>query len=228
MHQIIDKKFYLGPKFGTLINKKWITISELLQLYRASLCRSEDKNLLSVALGRRVRWCVILSYCLSCLCKNLDACNDLIIGKQVLLYLGPVLAFMSVWWWCWWCSCLSLISCPWYLFCSSQVACPTPPCAWLPSLPALHLLGAWPAPCCSRSCLSNHVYWLGLLVLVWWGEFTLDAHLMSRENYVSVGCDCSQWCVSDLCWCGCAGAVMLVMLCWCCGVGDVVLVMLVD
>jgi hypothetical protein len=31
MHEIIDQKFYLGPKFGTLINKKWITISELLQ-----------------------------------------------------------------------------------------------------------------------------------------------------------------------------------------------------
>jgi hypothetical protein len=31
MHEMIDKKFYLGPKFGTLINKKWITISELLQ-----------------------------------------------------------------------------------------------------------------------------------------------------------------------------------------------------
>jgi hypothetical protein len=31
MHEIIDKKFYLGSKFGTLINKKWITISELLQ-----------------------------------------------------------------------------------------------------------------------------------------------------------------------------------------------------
>jgi hypothetical protein len=30
MHEIIDKKFYLGPKFGILINKKWITISELL------------------------------------------------------------------------------------------------------------------------------------------------------------------------------------------------------
>jgi hypothetical protein len=34
MHEIIDKKFYLGPKFGTLINKKWITISELLQRHR--------------------------------------------------------------------------------------------------------------------------------------------------------------------------------------------------
>jgi hypothetical protein len=30
MHEIMDKKFYLGPKFGTLFNKKWITISELL------------------------------------------------------------------------------------------------------------------------------------------------------------------------------------------------------
>jgi hypothetical protein len=31
MHEIMDKKFYLGPKFGTLFNTKWITISELLQ-----------------------------------------------------------------------------------------------------------------------------------------------------------------------------------------------------
>jgi hypothetical protein len=31
MHTITDKKFYLGPKFGTLFIKKWITISELLQ-----------------------------------------------------------------------------------------------------------------------------------------------------------------------------------------------------
>jgi hypothetical protein len=34
MHKITDKKFYLGPKFGTLIYKKWITISGLLQLAR--------------------------------------------------------------------------------------------------------------------------------------------------------------------------------------------------
>jgi hypothetical protein len=41
MHEIIDKKFYLGPKFGTLINKKWITISELLQGFteQAYMCR---------------------------------------------------------------------------------------------------------------------------------------------------------------------------------------------
>jgi hypothetical protein len=31
MHKITDKKFYLGPEFGPLINKRWITISELLQ-----------------------------------------------------------------------------------------------------------------------------------------------------------------------------------------------------
>jgi hypothetical protein len=30
MHEIMNKKFYLGPKFGTLFNSKWITISELL------------------------------------------------------------------------------------------------------------------------------------------------------------------------------------------------------
>jgi hypothetical protein len=30
MHEIMNKKFYLGPKFGTLFIKKWITISELL------------------------------------------------------------------------------------------------------------------------------------------------------------------------------------------------------
>jgi hypothetical protein len=29
MHKI-DKKFHLGPEFDLLINKKWITISELL------------------------------------------------------------------------------------------------------------------------------------------------------------------------------------------------------
>jgi hypothetical protein len=39
MHEIIDKKFYLGPKFGTLINKKWITISELLHLTTLSAIR---------------------------------------------------------------------------------------------------------------------------------------------------------------------------------------------
>jgi hypothetical protein len=32
MHEIIDKKFYLGPEFGLLINKKWVTISEVLQV----------------------------------------------------------------------------------------------------------------------------------------------------------------------------------------------------
>jgi hypothetical protein len=87
------------------------------------------------------------------------------------------------------------------------VACPAPPCAWLTSLPALHLLGAWPAPCCFWSCLSNHVDWLWLRVLVWWGEFSLDAQLMSRENLVSVLC-CGAGAVV-LCW----GAVVL-LWCW--------------
>jgi hypothetical protein len=32
MHTIMNKKFYLGLKFGTLFNKTWVTISELLQL----------------------------------------------------------------------------------------------------------------------------------------------------------------------------------------------------
>jgi hypothetical protein len=30
MHKIMNKKFYLGPKFGTLFTKSWITNSELL------------------------------------------------------------------------------------------------------------------------------------------------------------------------------------------------------
>jgi hypothetical protein len=34
MHEIMNKKFYLGPKFGTLFNNTWITISELLHLCR--------------------------------------------------------------------------------------------------------------------------------------------------------------------------------------------------
>jgi hypothetical protein len=37
MHEIIDKKFYLGPKFDTLFNKKWITISELLQFHKKGI-----------------------------------------------------------------------------------------------------------------------------------------------------------------------------------------------
>jgi hypothetical protein len=33
MHKMMNKKFYLGPRFGTLFNKKWIKNSELLQCY---------------------------------------------------------------------------------------------------------------------------------------------------------------------------------------------------
>jgi hypothetical protein len=43
MHTIMSKKFYLGPKFGTLFNKKWITISELLhELWWLSVTNSSQ------------------------------------------------------------------------------------------------------------------------------------------------------------------------------------------
>jgi hypothetical protein len=95
------------------------------------------------------------------------------------------------------------------------VACPAPPCAWLPTLPALHPLGAWPAPCCFCSWLSNHVALALAMGLDWWGEFPLDAQLMSRENLVL--------CASVVLWycgCWCCGAVVAVVLCcgavlWC-------------
>jgi hypothetical protein len=51
MHEMIDKTFYLGPKFGTLINKKWITISELLQNTTQSfknIVKSIDLGLLKI------------------------------------------------------------------------------------------------------------------------------------------------------------------------------------
>jgi hypothetical protein len=46
MHEIIDKKFYLGPKFGTLFNKKWVTISELLQPSKESQEGTADEPVL--------------------------------------------------------------------------------------------------------------------------------------------------------------------------------------
>jgi hypothetical protein len=95
------------------------------------------------------------------------------------------------------------------------VACPAPPCAWLTSLPALHLLGAWPAPWCFWSCLSNHFDWLWLWFLIWWGEFPVDGQLMSRENLVSVPCWCCGAVVLVLC-CGAdSGVVVLVLVLWC-------------
>jgi hypothetical protein len=86
------------------------------------------------------------------------------------------------------------------------VACPAPSCAWLSSLPALHLLGAWPAPCCFWSCLSNHVDWLWLWVLIWWGEFPpwCSAHEQGELGECSV----------LVLWCWCCGAVVLVLWCW--------------
>jgi hypothetical protein len=101
------------------------------------------------------------------------------------------------------------------------VACPAPPYAWLPSLPALHLLGAWPAPCCFWSCLSNHIYCLWLLVLAWWYEFTpwCSAHEQGEL------CECWLWLLTVMCVI-CAGSVaVLVWLCWwCCYAGVAVLV----
>jgi hypothetical protein len=43
MHKIIDKEYYLGPKFGTLINKKGITISELLQYSKGNKSETSEK-----------------------------------------------------------------------------------------------------------------------------------------------------------------------------------------
>jgi hypothetical protein len=40
MHDIKNKKFYLSPKMGTLINNRWITISELLHAYLPVLTRT--------------------------------------------------------------------------------------------------------------------------------------------------------------------------------------------
>jgi hypothetical protein len=85
------------------------------------------------------------------------------------------------------------------------VACPAPPCAWLPTLRALHLLGAWLAPCCSWSCLSNHVALALAIGFNWWGEFPPNAQLMSRENLCrGVGAVCCG-AGAMVCWCWCAG-----------------------
>jgi hypothetical protein len=43
--------FYLGPKFGTLINMKWITISELLQELSK---KTKKRNLKSEGVGEFV------------------------------------------------------------------------------------------------------------------------------------------------------------------------------
>jgi hypothetical protein len=44
MHTIMNKKFYLGPNFGTLFNKSWVTISELLHYakYHGPLTAGKD------------------------------------------------------------------------------------------------------------------------------------------------------------------------------------------
>jgi hypothetical protein len=93
-----------------------------------------------------------------------------------------------------------------------KVTCPAPPCAWLPSLPALHLLSACPTPCCFWSCLSNHVYCLWLLVLVWWCDFTpwCSAHEQGEL------CECWLWLLTVVCVICAGGVAVLVWLCWWC------------
>jgi hypothetical protein len=125
------------------------------------------------------------------------------------LYLGPLLAFLKGWWWCCWCFWLELDHWLLVLGLLLPVACPAPPCAWLPTLPALHLPGAWLAPCCSWSWLSNHVALALAMGFDWWGEFPLDAQLMSRENLC---CGAGAVCYGA----GAVGAVVLWVL-WCCG-----------
>jgi hypothetical protein len=59
MHTIMSKKFYLGPKFGTLFNRKWITISELLQAQTPLYRRGSGYRLGDRLSGYRVlRGCV--------------------------------------------------------------------------------------------------------------------------------------------------------------------------
>jgi hypothetical protein len=136
--------------------------------FSVGLRRKPLQNLLSVILSRRVWWWVFPSCCLSCVCKNLDACNVSFMDMQVLfipwscaglLWVAVVMLMM-----------LLVELDPWLLVLALllPVACPAPPCAWLPTLPALHLLGAWPAPCCFWSWLSNHVALVLVLVLWCW------------------------------------------------------------
>jgi hypothetical protein len=134
----------------------------------------------------------------SCVCKNLDAFKILLMVMQVLVILWSCAGFDEWLWWCWWCFLVELGHCLLVLSLLLPVTCPAPPYAWLPTLPALHLPGAWPAPCCFCSWLSNHVALALAKVLDWRGEFPTNAQLMSREKlcwygavvlcYGAVGC----------------------------------------
>jgi hypothetical protein len=125
-------------------------------------------------------------------------------------------SYTLVLYWLWWVAVVMLMMPFWLSLINDSYACPAPP-SGLPctslclasTLPALHLPGAWLAPCCSWSCLSNHVALALAIGLIWWGEFPPDAQLMSRENL------CWLWCAGAgaMCWCWCYVLVLV-----CCGV----------
>jgi hypothetical protein len=126
----------------------------------------------------------------SCVCKNLDACKVLLMDMQVLVIPWSCAGFYE-----WLVVMLMMLLVElvhWLLVLAllPPVACPAPPCAWLPTLPTLHLLGAWPALCCFWSWLSNHVALALVMGFDWWGELPLDAQLMSRENLCYAGAVC--------------------------------------
>jgi hypothetical protein len=155
--------------------------------FSVSLRKLHPLILLGVAPGRRVWWCGFLSCCWSCLCKNLDSCHDLVHDMQFLKY--TLILCWLIWvagCECWWCSWLSLIKCSWYLLFSSPGGLPcTSLVLGTSSLPALHLLGAWLAPCC------------GLILFKW-------PCLLNFGCWVWFGGDNSPWCSvheqGELCW----------------------------
>jgi hypothetical protein len=148
--------------------------------FSVSLRRKISPNLLSVLLSRRF-WCWGF-HCCSFLvyARILNACKVSLYAIQVLVIPWACTGCDELLWWCWWCSWLKLDH--WLLVLFLSVACPAPPCAWPPTWLALHLLGAWLAPCCSWSWLSNHFALALAIGLIWWGEASPDAQLMSREN----------------------------------------------
>jgi hypothetical protein len=150
--------FLVVHKYLCFLN--WIF---LWWLYRAFQCKSEEiypPNLLSTALGRRVWWCGVSILLLILFMQEswfLPWFGSWYAISKV--YLDPLLASMGSWLRCWWCSCLSLIKCSWYLLCSSPGGLPctslvhgTPPCLPCTSLVLGLLLAA------TWSCLSDHDY----------------------------------------------------------------------
>jgi hypothetical protein len=149
--------------------------------------------------------------CLSCVCKNLDVCNVLFMDMQVLFIPWFYAGFCE-----WLVVMLIMLSVEldhWLLVLALllPVACPAPPCAWLPTLPALHLLGAWPTPCFFWSWLSNHVALALAMGFDWWGEFPLMLSSWAERTWFCAGAGVVLWCCGSWC-CGCCGAVVAVVL----------------